>query len=1182
VERLRPHGDGGLVGAPIANTRFAVVDRGFDPVPVGVPGELWIAGDGVARGYLGRPDLTAEKFTPDPFAAEPGARLYRTGDLVRWRPRGKLEFLGRTDHQVKVRGYRVELGEIEAALLRHPAVAAAVAMVREDDGEKRLVAYTAGAGEGPPAGELRRHLRELLPEYMVPTAFVALAAFPLTPSGTVDRKALPPPEETCGAASEAAYVPPRNELERTIAGIWRGMLKVDKVGVEDNFFDLGGHSLLLAQVHSRLASALGRDVADLTLLDLFRYPTVRSLAAWLTPGEQDEPSQRSGLSRAAVGRDSFYTEGAAVAIVGMSGRFPGADGVEQFWENLKAGVDSINFFSPEALGASGLPDALLADPGYMPARGVIAGSSELDAPFFGYSPREAELVDPQRWLFLECCWEALEDAGYEPARFPGDIGVFAGVGMNTYVLNLLADTDALDALGNFLAPRVSYKLGLKGRSISVQTACSTSLVAVHLACQSLLTGECDTALAGGVAVRFPQEVGYRWQEGMALPRDGRCRTFDAKASGFVAGNGAGVVVLRWLADALRDGDPIRAFIRGSAVNKDGTFKVGFTAPSVEGQAQVIAQELAVAGVEPGEIDYVEAHGTELGDPIEFAVLAQALGPQAPRGGCLIGSVKTNIGHLDAAVAGLIKATLVLQHHQVPPSLNFGQPNPKPRLKESPFRVATSLREWRDSPAPRRAAVSSLGIGGTNAHVVLEEAPPLAPESLGRPWQLLTPLARIERVLARAIEDLGRQEAPKVFYSGLLNSRHEGHLVTWLRRVTSGVGLRFWAERPEPLPQLVVTVEVSKSASSVRELNMYFCHSRVKNDREKGSRLPKIFVSPARGDNADSTWESLFENLYGDSLPSSADQSADLWGKRLARCLLAPAGRMPALPHFDLLRLTEILAELPGWRREGVPRSAWIQATASNCLLHWSEDSKEPRNSQKGIPWSADDRCGFFLNRALSYPDRHIEEHREGLSQLGGLTRALSLAWMLLYRTLTVLPMDWALPIRRSRAVNLFTLAEVVARAWGVEVRADSLDYMNAFLVKTKHRAVIYLRKQLDPRHQAWGVCHELAHLALGHNSHSSYGLDPRQLTPEEIVSFDRQEAAADAFASLWLHFFDGLADIGVAAGRSSRAAAASRRRRPTQAKGTMARRSRPEEEGPEPPGFSSLRNPELDSDRGLR
>ncbi len=764
--RVIPGAGAVLLGEPIANTRFAVVDRDFSPVPLGVPGELWIAGDGVARGYLGRPDLTAEKFTPDPFAAEPGARLYRTGDSVRWRPTGELEFLGRIDHQVKVRGYRIEPGEIEAALLRHPAVTAAVVVVREDGGEKRLVGYTTGDGRsGPPADELRRHLRELLPEYMVPAAYVALEVFPLTPSGKVDRKALPPPEGARAAATAVAYVPPRNELERTIAAVWRDVLKVDKVGVEDNFFDLGGHSLLLAQVHSRLAPTLGEELA---LLDLFRYPTVGSLAGRFSLQAGEVPANQAGLSRAVARREAVRTDG-AVAIIGMSGRFPGAGGVEELWENLKGGVDSITSFSREELLEIGVPEAAIADPDYVPARGVIAGGSEFDAPFFGYSPREAELIDPQQRLFLECCWEALEGAGYEPARFPGDVGVFAGAGMNTYILNLLADIDALDALGNFnlmigndkdfLAPRVSYKLGLKGPSISVQTACSTSLVAVHLACQSLLSGECDAALAGGVSVRFPQEVGYRWQEGMVLSRDGRCRTFDAKASGFVAGNGAGVVVLRRLADALRDGDPIRAVIRGSAVNNDGSFKVGFTAPSVEGQAQVIAQALAMAGVEPGDIDYVEAHGTgtEMGDPIEVAALAQALGPQVPRGGCLIGSVKTNIGHLDTAagVAGLIKAVLVLQHHQVPPSLNFEQPNPKLRLEESPFRVVTRLTEWEDSPEPRRAGVSSLGIGGTNAHVVLEEAPAVAAGAPGRPWQLLLLSARSEPALARAVAGLGR-------------------------------------------------------------------------------------------------------------------------------------------------------------------------------------------------------------------------------------------------------------------------------------------------------------------------------------------------------------------------------------------------------------------------------------------
>jgi polyketide synthase PksJ len=463
-----------VIGRAVANTALCVVDRALGLAPLGAPGELLIGGAGLARGYLGRPDLTAEKFVPDPWSDEPGARLYRTGDLVRYRPSGDLESLGRIDHQIKVRGFRIELGEIETALRCHPGVREAVVAARGDGSNRRLVAWLIPQGEAPGIGELREHLRRTLPEYMVPAAFRAMDAFPLTPSGKVDRKALPEPEGTRDAASAAAYADPRSELERILAGVWREVLKVDRVGVNDNFFDLGGHSLLAAQVHARLSDLLGREVA---LLDLFRYPTVASLAAFLGGGEAATPE--TGLARAGARREAVGQ--GAIAIIGMAGRFPGAGSVEELWRNLTGGVESITFFGDEELRAAGLPESELSSPRYVRARGIVEGADRFDAGFFGYSPREAEVVDPQQRLFLECAWEAFEDAGHEPASFPGSVGVFAGAGMNTYMLNFLSDPEVLDSVGNFqvmisndkdfLAPRVSYKLGLTGPSLAVQSSC---------------------------------------------------------------------------------------------------------------------------------------------------------------------------------------------------------------------------------------------------------------------------------------------------------------------------------------------------------------------------------------------------------------------------------------------------------------------------------------------------------------------------------------------------------------------------------------------------------------------------------------------------------------------------------------------------------------------------------------
>ncbi|MEU4159271.1 SDR family NAD(P)-dependent oxidoreductase [Actinoplanes sp. NPDC026670] len=462
-----------------------------------------------------------------------------------------------------------------------------------------------------------------------------------------------------------------------------------------------------------------------------------------------------------------------VAIIGMAGRFPKAADVGAFWDNLAAGTECLSFPSEQQLREQGVSVELLAQPGYVRAKGVLDGADTFDAGFFGLSAREAELMDPQHRVFLECTWEALESAGYDPQTLPGRIGVFAGASLNTYLLfNLLANRSVVDALGpyqtqlandkDFLATRASYKLGLKGPSITVQTACSTSLVAVHLACQSLLSGECDIALAGGVSVNVPLHNGYLYEPGGILSPDGHCRPFDATAAGTVIGNGVALVVLRRLTDAREQGDLVDAVIRGSAVNNDGALKVGYTAPSVEGQAEVIAEALGIAGVSAETVGYVEAHGTAtaLGDPIEIAALTRAYREQTDAVGyCAIGSVKSNVGHLDAAAGAtaLIKATLALKNEAIPASLHFQRPNPELAIESSPFFVNTTHRPWPRTGVPRRAAVSSFGIGGTNAHVVLEEGPVPQPGPPGRPWQLLTLSARtgpaLEQVAQRLADHL---------------------------------------------------------------------------------------------------------------------------------------------------------------------------------------------------------------------------------------------------------------------------------------------------------------------------------------------------------------------------------------------------------------------------------------------
>ncbi|WP_414529158.1 SDR family NAD(P)-dependent oxidoreductase [Nodularia chucula] len=459
-----------------------------------------------------------------------------------------------------------------------------------------------------------------------------------------------------------------------------------------------------------------------------------------------------------------------IAIVGMAGRFPGAKNLEEFWQNLQNGTESISIFTDEEVRSEGINSDILSDRNYVKASAILEDIDLFDAEFFNFNAKEAEVTDPQHRLFLECACVALENAGYDSTRYTSRIGVYAGASLNNYY-SVDLNRDRLGSaqcyqtlIGNdkdFLTTRVSYKLNLTGPSITVQTACSTSLVATTLACQSLLNYQCDMALAGGVSIHVPQKSGYLYEQGGTLSPDGRCRAFDAQAQGTTIGNGVGVVVLKRLSDALADGDCIHAVIKGSAINNDGSGKVGYTAPSVNGQAEVIAEAMMLAGVEPETINYIEAHGTgtALGDPIEISALTNVFRESTNRKGfCAIASVKTNIGHLDAAagIAGLIKTVLALKHQQIPPSLNFEQPNPQIDFANSPFYVNTTLREWKAGNTPRRAGVSSLGIGGTNAHVILEEAPVQATsqKSKGKSKYLLCLSTKTSSALETATVNLG--------------------------------------------------------------------------------------------------------------------------------------------------------------------------------------------------------------------------------------------------------------------------------------------------------------------------------------------------------------------------------------------------------------------------------------------
>ncbi|MEU9250575.1 amino acid adenylation domain-containing protein [Streptomyces sp. NPDC048270] len=697
------------LGSPVLDTRLAVLDAQRQPVPRGCRGELWIGGRGVARGYLHRPELTDERFVVDPFAG--AGRMYRTGDVVRYREDGSLEYCGRVDSQVKLAGHRIELGEIESVAAGCAGVREAAAVVREDAGSAALWVYYSGDAD---ERALAEHAAARLPVSMLPARWVRRDGLPLTPNRKIDRLALaalpaPQPEPAAPAAEG-------DRVWETVVSAWSRVLGLAEVDPDRGFFELGGTSMAALRVHELVSSGLDR---EFPLSTLFRYSTVRRLAAFLR-GDAPRAVAAATAPRARADED-------AVAIVGMALRLPGARGAEQFWANLRDGVESVRRFTEQELLDAGVPRSALEDPGFVPAKGYVADADLFDAEFFQCSPADAENMDPQHRLFLETAWQGLEDAGILPGAEPGRIGVFGGVGFGGYDQGDPEDASEVfrSAIGNkndFLATRLAHKLDLRGPALTVQTACSTGLVATHLARQSLLRGESDVALVGASAFTFPLEQGYQYQEGFVASPDGHCRPFDADGAGTVLANGVVAVVLRRLSDAVEAGDRIYAVIRGSAVNNDGSDKVGFTAPSVNGQATVITDALADAGLSAADIGYVEAHGTAtaMGDPIEIQALQEVFTPDRDEP-CAVGSVKSNIGHTDVAagLAGLVKAALCVYHGELVPTVNFRRVNPELGLDPAALRISDDTRPWAGT---RRAGVSSFGIGGTNAHLVLEQPP----------------------------------------------------------------------------------------------------------------------------------------------------------------------------------------------------------------------------------------------------------------------------------------------------------------------------------------------------------------------------------------------------------------------------------------------------------------------------
>lgn len=760
------------IGRPVPGYRIRILDAAGRRVPVGTIGEIAIGGYGLARGYLGQPEQTAAAFVDDPFLA--GERLYRTGDRGLWQEGGAILYRGRVDEQVKIRGQRLELGEIEAALSGLPGVDQAVVLVDRTGADARLVAHVAGTAA--PSG-LKSALASLLPAAAIPDRWVRHARLPLQPSGKIDRAAL-----MADATTPDASVDDRPgialadhgrlaTMRRLVASVWTELFGRDDIGPDASFFEIGGHSLMVPRVQALLSAATGR---ELTAVDIFRYPSINALAAYLADVDASRPVA-AGIELATAGDKT-------VAIVGMAFRLPGADAPEALWRLLADGRAAFTEADADTLRMAGFDSKLLDNPAYVGTQARLDDIAGFDAEAFGYTPGEAAAIDPQQRLLLEVGLHALEDAGCDPGR-EGPVGVFAGTGFNSYIFDNLFDrvhgrfdaeryATVIASDKDYAALRLAYKFGLTGPAISVATACSTGLTALTLAVQALRSGQCRAALVAAASLGLSSAGGYHAVDGgIGSPR-GRCRPFDAEADGTVGGSGAVAVLLKRLPDARADGDRIHALVRGVGVANDGADKAGFTAPSVSGQAAAISAALADAMVEPASIGFVEGHGTgtALGDPIEVAGLNEVY-VGVPAGSVLLGSVKGNLGHLDAAsgLAGLLKAVLSVREGIVPPTVGFQAQNARVPFAAGPFRVNAVPEPWpvRPDATPRRAGVSSFGLGGTNVHVIVEAAPaatPAANTSADRPEILILSAAdgdSLERMANHLADRLASDDAPRL-------------------------------------------------------------------------------------------------------------------------------------------------------------------------------------------------------------------------------------------------------------------------------------------------------------------------------------------------------------------------------------------------------------------------------------
>lgn len=733
-----------------------IVDASGVVVDEEVEGRLLLKGPSVFDGYYGEEALNATVMLDGWFV---------TGDLA-YIKAGELYVTGREKDMVIINGNNYYCHEIEAVVGKSAAIAgdcvAAVGVRATGENTESLVIFYSPVNDANDVSTkeaLEKALRAEVASSIgnAPRAFIELKPedFPRTEIGKIKRGLLKSRYEKgefgqsgvmkkrrtsiddSGADDTASF----RELQARITAIWCKALKLETVGLDETFFELGGSSLLAIQVQHELELLLEREVS---MVELFDTPSIRSMAMHF--------SGRAALAEAGSPAKSTSPKAQSgdIAVIGIACRFPGAHGPEAFWRVLEEGVETLSFFTPADAIAAGVPSERAHDPAQVNAAPVLDDVEGCDLDFWKYAKREAELMDPQQRVFLETAWEAFEDAGYVPGAALGKVGVYAAAATNTYLQNnVYANKAWVDDNGgslltvnsvpgfnvmvandkDYLPTRVSYKLDLTGPSMAIQTACSSTLVAVHEAAQALREGDCDMAVAGGCALMLPQHAGHYYEEGMINSPDGHCRAYDRDAKGTIFGSGSGAVLLKRLEQAIADGDDIYAVVKGSAVANDGGQKMGFTAPSMLGEYRAISKAIESAGIDAASIGFVEGHGTgtPIGDPIEVQALTKAFRHSTQNNGyCALGSVKTNIGHMGIAsgIAGFIKTVLALHHKSLPATLHFKEANPAIGFEKTPFYVSNNTRDWEAGATPRRAGVNSLGIGGTNVHVILEEAPEL--------------------------------------------------------------------------------------------------------------------------------------------------------------------------------------------------------------------------------------------------------------------------------------------------------------------------------------------------------------------------------------------------------------------------------------------------------------------------